>query len=268
MRAMAAKYFMVFLTRIKNLFEYRTNILLKLIRPVIMTLAIGSLWLVLFKINDNRPIGGFTKESFIVYLITIRFIAVFSPGGASIAEMNEEICTGNIIMRLVRPIHYLVWLFFRNLPVPLVSGVIGLTLVTILTRLFSTVAPSGWFVPLFICSVILTIFIQYAFYQGIGILSFWIYEIHSVERFYKMAAGLLSGEMIPLTLFPLAIQNGLYFLPFASLAFIPGGIYVGIFTLHKAMVLVASQAVWAVLLWSIVIWTYGRGLRKFEAQGG
>jgi ABC-2 type transport system permease protein len=268
MKALAAKYFMVFMTRVKNLLEYRTNILLKLVRPVIMTAAIGSLWLVLFKINDNQPIGGFTKASFIVYLITIRFIAVFSPGGASISEMNEEICTGNITMRLVRPIHYLIWLFFRNLPVPLVSGMIGLCLVTLITRCIGAVSPSGWQALLFICSVTCTIFIQYAFYQGIGILSFWIYEVHSVERFYKMAATLLSGEMIPLTLFPLAIQNGLYFLPFASLAFIPGGIYVGIFTLHKAIILVLSQLLWAILLWSLVIWIYARGLRKFEAQGG
>jgi len=265
---MAAKYFMVFLTRIKNLLEYRTNIILKLVRPLIMTAAIGSLWLVLFRINNDQPIGGFTKSSFIVYLITIRFIAVFSPGGASISEMNEEICTGNITMRLVRPIHYLIWLFFRNLPVPLVSGVIGLFLVTLITRLLGAVSPSGWHAVLFVCSVVCTIFIQYAFYQGIGILSFWIYEIQSIERFFKMASSLLSGEMIPLTLFPLAIQNGLYFLPFASLAFIPGGIYVGIFTLQKAAILVLSQVVWAVLLWTLVIWTYARGLRKFEAQGG
>ena len=156
MRAMAAKYFMVFLTRIKNLLEYRTNIMLKLVRPVIMTAAIGSLWLVLFRINDNKPIGGFTKESFIIYLITIRFIAVFSPGGASIGEINEEICTGNITMRLVRPIHYLVWLFFRNLPVPLVSGMIGLVLVTLLTQLFGAVSPTGWYAVLFVFSVLFT----------------------------------------------------------------------------------------------------------------
>ena len=99
-------------------------------------------------------------------------------------------------------------------------------------------------------------------------LYFWIYEIHSVERFYVMATNLLSGGMIPLTLFPLAIQNALYFLPFASLAFIPGGIYVGIFTLKKAIILVLSQLVWALLLWSLMLWTYSRGLRKFEAQGG
>ena len=48
MKVLAVKYWVVFLTKIKNLLEYRTNILLKLIRPLIMTAAVGSLWLVLF----------------------------------------------------------------------------------------------------------------------------------------------------------------------------------------------------------------------------
>lgn len=233
-----------------------------------MTFAIGSLWLVLFRINDGQPIGGFTKESFVIYLITIRFIAAFSPGGGSITEMNNEICTGDITMRLVRPVHYLVWLFFRNLPIPLVSGIIGLLLVTLLAKVFGAVTPSGWMAVLFTISVFFTILIQYAFYQGIGILSFWIYEISSIERFYKMTSSLLSGELIPLSLFSPFAQSILYYLPFASLAFIPGGIYIGLFELDLAVKLVISQMIWAILMWALVIWTYGKGISKFEAQGG
>ena len=267
MKVLAAKYRVVFLTRIKNLFEYRTNIMLKLVRPLIMTAAIGALWLVLFDFNDGQSIGGFTRQSFIVYLLTIRFIAVFSPGGASIAEMNEEICTGNITMRLVRPIHYLIWLFARNLPIPFFSGVVGLILVTLLARLFGAETPTGWHALLFIASVLATVVTQYAFYQGIGILSFWIYEIFSVERFYKLVSSILSGELIPLTLFGTAV-GVLQYLPFASLAFVPGGIYIGLFPLREACSLVAVQYAWAIALWALVIWTYHHGLKKFEAQGG
>lgn len=268
MRVLAGKYGAVFLARLKNLAEYRVNFWLKLVRPLIMTAAVGSLWMVLFRISGKDEIGGFTRESFIIYLLTIRFIAVFSPGGACIGEMNDEICSGNLTMRLVRPMHYLLWLFFRNLPVPLVSGVVGLVLVTCFATIIGAPTPTGWSALLFVVSVMATIATQSAIFQGLGILSFWVYDVFPMERFYRTVSGLLSGEMIPLTVFAPAVQGVLQFLPFASLAFIPGGIYTGIFSTKMAVMLVGSQYFWAVLLWTLVMRGYKRGLRKFEAQGG
>ncbi|MBN2375019.1 MAG: ABC-2 family transporter protein [Sedimentisphaerales bacterium] len=268
MKVSAVKYLVVFAIQVKNLLEYKINIYLKLIRPIIMVAAVGALWLVLFKVTGRDSIGGFTRKSFIIYLLVIRYIAVFSPGGASITEMNEEIRTGDITMRLVKPMHYMVWLFARNLPIPLVSGIAGLLMVTLLAWFFGAPVPTGWSGVLFCLSVTAAIITQYAFYQGLGILSFWIYDVFPIERFYKAVSGLLSGELIPLTIFGAAAQSILQFLPFASLAFIPGGIYVGLFPFSKAIILVVSQFIWAGFFWILVLWSYNRGLKKFEAQGG
>jgi len=268
MKVLAGKYFIVFLTQIKNLAEYKVNITLKLIRPLIMTLAVGSLWWVLFEVTGRETIGKFSRLSFVIYLLTIRFIAIFSPGGTSITNINEEIRTGNITMRLVRPIHYLLWLFCRNLPIPLVCGVTGVFFVTILSIGLGGPVPRGWLGCCFVFSVLGTILIQYAIYQGIGILSFWIYEVFPLERFYVTVNRILSGELIPLTLFGATAQEILQYLPFACLAFIPGGIFTGIFTAEQAALLVTRQFGWAAVLWIAVIFLYRKGLRKYEAQGG
>ncbi len=268
MKVTAAKYLTVFLTQMKNLTEYRINVALKLIRPLLMTAVIGSLWLVLFRLSGRQEIGGFNRQSFIIYILVVRFIAVFSPGGACITEMNEEICTGNLTMRMVRPMHYLSWLLARSLPVPLVSGIIGLVLVTVFAIIIRAVVPTGVTALLFILSVIAAIITQYALYQGIGILSFWIYEVFPIERFMKLITGVLSGELLPLTIFGGTAQIVLQFLPFASLAFNPSGIYSGLFTDQTALKLVAVQYLWAIALWALVLTLYQKGLRRFEAQGG
>ncbi len=268
MKAMAAKYIIIFITQMKNLAEYRVNFWLKLIRPVVMTAAVGSLWMVLFRVSGRETIGGFSRTSFIIYLLTIRFIAVFSPGGRCITDINEEIRTGNLTMRLVRPIHYLIWLFFRNLPVPLISGTTGIVLVSVLAVSINAPTPAGLMVPLFVASIIATIMTQYAIFMGIGILSFWVYDVFPLERFYRMINNLLSGEMVPLTIFSPAVRHILQFLPFASLAFIPGGIFTGIFTPKESLTLVGSQYFWAITLWVILLSLYDRGIKKFEAQGG
>jgi ABC-2 type transport system permease protein len=268
MKAAVAKYWIIFITQWKNLFAYRMNILLKLVRPLVMTATIATLWYVLLTVSDKETLGGFTLVSFIVYLLVIRFIAVFSPGAGSVRDMNEEIQTGDIMMRLVRPVHYLAWLFSRNFPVPLASGIIGLFVVTFGVWLFGAAVPTGFRALLFIASVMVTIVMQYAIYQGMGVLSFWIYDIWPVERFQKTVTTLLSGEIIPLTLFPSGVQAFLEFLPFAGLAYIPAAIYIGMMPLGKGCILVLVQLGWAILLWMVVLWLYKKGVQKFEAQGG
>jgi len=268
MKPLAGKYGAVFRTQWKSLLEYKMNIWLKLVRPLVMVAAMGALWMVVFSVTGRERIGGLDRESFVLYLLVIRYVAVFSPGGASIAEMNEEIRTGNIMMRLVRPVHYLVWLFARNLPVPLFSGLVGLGALTGLAWLTGAHVPSGWQAGLFVLSVAGAVMVQYAIFQGIGVLSFWMYEVFPIERFYRTVGSLLSGEMVPLTVFGESARWVLQFLPFATVAFIPGGIYTGMFGAGEAAMLVGCQFAWGAVLWTVVVWLYNRGLQKFEAQGG
>lgn len=266
--AVADKYIAAFWVQVKNILAYRVNVLLKLIRPVLMTVVMASFWVLVFSITGREEIGGFTVASFIVYLLIVRFIASLSPGTAAIWTMNEEIRTGNLVMRLVKPIHYLPWLFSRSLAIPLASGVIGIIAVYVCALTLGVASPNGWFIPLFIVSVVATVLLQYAIYQGLGLLSFWIYEIWSVERLYTSLRTILSGEFVPLTLFSAGVQNILQFLPFASLAFIPAGIFVGLFSMRLAAVLVLTQFFWAMIFWMVASYIYRKGLQKFEAQGG
>ena len=262
------KYFVLFITQLKNLLEYRMNISLKLVRPILMTAIVGSLWMVLFRLSGKDTIGGFTRDNFIIYILIVRFIAVFSPGARAIGDMNEEIRTGNLVMRLVRPVHYLKWIVARSLAVPLVSGAIGIACVSIFASYTGAQLPHGPMLVLFLLSVGATILTQYAYYMGIGTLSFWVYEVMPIERFARALTNILSGDMLPLTIFGDTARSILQLLPFASLAFNPAGIYTGQFTLKMAALVVAVQYFWAILLWLGVARLYKAGLKKFEAQGG
>ncbi len=262
------KYMVLFITQLKNLVEYRVNISLKLVRPILMTAIIGSLWMVLFRLSGQEKIGGFSRDNFIIYILIVRFIAVFSPGARAIADMNEEIRTGNLVMRLVRPVHYLKWIVARSLAVPIISGVIGISCVSVYASLTGADLPKGMMLVMFLLSVGATIITQYAYYMGIGTISFWVYEVMPIERFTRALTNILSGDLLPLTIFGDTARSILQLLPFASLAFNPAGIYTGQFTLKMAAVVVISQYFWAIVLWLGVARLYRAGLKKFEAQGG
>ena len=148
------------------------------------------------------------------------------------------------------------------------NGITGLIVVSVFAVSIDAAVPSGITILLFIVSVTAAIITQYAIYQGVGILSFWIYDVFPIERFIKSITGILSGELLPLTIFSLTTQTVLQYLPFASLAFNPAGIYSGLFSTQSALKILAGQYLWAILLWLIVLALYRKGVRRFEAQGG
>ena len=262
------KYLTIFTTQVKNLVEYRVNISLKLLRPLLMTAIAGALWMVLFRLSGKDTIGGFNRQNFIIYILIVRFISVFSPGHRAIAEMNEEIRNGNLVMRLVKPLNYIKWIVARSIAIPLVSGFIGIACVSVFAHFSGGHFPPLKNLILFIVSIIATIVTQYAHYMLIGTLSFWVYDIMPIERFTRSITNILSGDLLPLTIFGDTARQVLQLLPFASLAFNPAGIYTGQFTTKMALITITSQYFWAIALWIIVVKLYNAGLKKFEAQGG
>jgi len=264
---MVGKYGAIALVQIQNWFEYRTNIVLKFIRPLFITLFVSAIWLTIFALSGRSEIGGFTSVTFIVYLLVIRFIATATPGHAAIESMNLEVRNGDIALRLIKPFHYLLWLFFRNSPIPAITGVVGMVAVVGATFVFGVALPTGWLIPLFIFSFIGGVLLWYAIYQGLGVLSFWMYEVYPAERFYRNLHSIVSGEILPLTLFG-AFAPFLMYLPFSGMAFTPGALFVGLFSVREALKLVVVQWIWVIVLWLGVIFLYHRGVKKFEAQGG
>jgi len=79
---------------------------------------------------------------------------------------------------------------------------------------------------------------------------------------------LLSGNLLPLLLFPDWARNWLFVQPFASLLDIPLRLYFGLLTGPGALEALALQALWVVLLVGGGRWWMGRLMRRLQVQGG
>ena len=78
----------------------------------------------------------------------------------------------------------------------------------------------------------------------------------------------LTGQLIPLSFFPGAVQKIFDFLPFSSMIYTPVMIYLGKYTEAELVFVMARQAVWVVLLYFFgsVIWQ--RVTKRLEVLGG
>jgi ABC-type uncharacterized transport system permease subunit len=86
-----------------------------------------------------------------------------------------------------------------------------------------------------------------------------------VENLRSAATSLLSGAVLPLALLPWGLGGVFNWLPFAAVASAPLRIYTGT---GEPLLLLASQAIWAVILWPLVGWLWHAHRERLTGFGG
>src|SRR5262245_29241140 len=90
-------------------------------------------------------------------------------------------------------------------------------------------------------------------------------SIWLVDRVRDAVTALLSGALLPLALLPWHLGDAFAWLPFAATASDPLRIYTGT---GPPLLLLASQAAWALALWPPVWWLWGRSRERLTSHGG
>jgi ABC-2 type transport system permease protein len=86
-----------------------------------------------------------------------------------------------------------------------------------------------------------------------------------IDRARTAIATLLSGSLLPLAFYPWGLGDVFSWLPFAAMAWAPLAIYTGV---GQPLPLMASQVVWAVVLWPLADWLWRANREKLVGYGG
>src|ERR1700730_2327825 len=86
-----------------------------------------------------------------------------------------------------------------------------------------------------------------------------------IDRARVAIATLLSGSLLPLALYPWGVGDVFSWLPFAAMAWAPLAVYTGT---GQPLPLLASQVVWAVVLWPLADWLWRANREKLVGYGG
>ena len=87
-------------------------------------------------------------------------------------------------------------------------------------------------------------------------------------RVLMIVAQILAGSLLPLQLWPDALQGFLRWQPFAAMMDLPLRFMAGSASLSELPPVLLSQLVWGVLIWRLGRAWIGRNLRRLIAQGG
>ena len=185
-------------------------------------------------------------------------------------EIEAQIRSGQVAYDLIRPVNlyatYLTKSFALRLT-PLLMRSIPFFLIVIL--FLELKAPHSPLAGLgFVCSVCLATLLSAVITALTGVTLFWTLSGTGINRMLPHCASLLSGNFIPLPLFPSWLQPFLSWQPFRGIVDIPCRIYTGVIPEHQISFYLGFQLAWALVFIWLGNTLLSRSLKRLVVQGG
>ena len=254
---------MRFLMMMAYRLEYYTGIL-------IYTINIGAyyfLWNAIY--GDKGSIEGMTSSQMTTYVAVAWMARAFYFNNID-REIAMDIRDGKVAIELLRPYHYLGMkamaglgegifrFFFFSLP--------GMILVTLIFPVDISIHLTTW--GYFMISLVLSFTINTQINLLTGVMAFFFYNNMGLIRAKRVVVDLFSGLLLPISFFPLWIQDILKFLPFQGISYIPSMIFTNGFSQSVLMMSILQQVIWVIFLLIPIQLLWMAAKKQLIIQGG
>jgi len=230
-----------------------------------MPLIMLALWAAVAR---SGPVGAYTQDGFAAYYLCTLLVRLLT-GSWVVWELTMEIRQGVLAMRLLRPLHPLIAYSAENLAAVPLRGIVAIPVLSILlwaARSQLGHDPLLWLLlpPALFGAWLLTFLVM----ALIGTLALYVESAASLFEAWLGISAVLSGYLIPLDLFPQAVQRVALALPFRFLLSFPVELMLGKHPPAHALLLLGAQWVYvaAALVATNLVWR--AGLRRYSAYGG
>lgn len=230
------------------------------------------LWMAIYGSSESGVIGNLTQNEMIVYIFMVYITS--SLVSISISSwIGYDVVEGRVAMNLIKPIDYRFSLIAEamgdmlyHLVVPGVFIWAGLEAYKVLVLGMQLVSLST--VVLYLCSVVMSFLIYVLFDFCFGMVAFFTTYIFGLRMAKTALLSFLTGQLIPISLFPEFAQRIFDCLPFSSMIYTPVMIYLGKYTGQELLFAMGRQFVWIVILYWLgsIIWE--KVTRRLVVLGG
>ncbi len=244
---------------------YRVEFIFEFLGSAFVPAAIQwVLWYALFKIGGASEVAGMTYVDLVHYtLMSLLFSQV--RGGDHDFELSEMIRSGQLSNYLLRPVGVVEFVYIRGVAPRIFIAGICLILGVILGQLFGL---SG---PRMIGAMFLALLGNIIHYQvgaTLATTAFLWEESYSILMVKNMVVNLLSGELIPLNLFPPSLQWLWKSTPFYLYVFGPTQYALGHWSHTEFLMQIAISMLWILFGWGLIRLSWDLGMKRYLSLGG
>lgn len=256
----------------QEMVAYRANFICFFIGEIMSAFIMYFVWKAVFLSSDSETFMGFSMEDMVVYLFMVFLTGYLTYSDGAFA-VGEEIVEGSIAMRMIRPASFEMSFLFQEIGnriistamifAPMVVGVEVYRFVTAGTIRFDIVN-----FLFYILSLLIAYMISFYFNVCYGFMAFFFKNLWGTTLIKETVVGFLSGGTIPLAFLPSGLAAVLNFLPFASLAYTPVMIYMGMYSVGEILWRIGLQLFWLLVMFGISKLIWRSAVRHLSIQGG
>lgn len=244
---------------------YRSELLIWLLStntPLIMLVLWNA-------VAAEGALGGYNQQNFTAYFLVTLIVRLLT-GAWVVWQINMEAKSGQLAMRLMRPVHPFLAYATENVsmwPLRLIlcAPIMVITFYVVGKSGFSQ-DPLQWLVVP--ASIVGAWALVFSIMLMIGALALYWHSTLSLFDVYFGFYFVLSGYIIPLDLFPPQTQPYLNALPFKYVLSFPVDTILGHINLNTSLTFLARQWTFALAFLTVALTLWKRGLRRYEAFGG
>ena len=244
---------------------YRAEFLVWMLTSTMPLIMLG-LWT---SVAREAPFQGYQAKDYVAYYLA-NMIVRNMTGNWVAWQISEEIRTGVLSMRLLRPIHpFLAYASSHAAALPFRSLIaLPIAVILLLSSGASSLTTDPLQLALLLPSLALAWLITFGILFAIGCCGFWITQTFGVVNFYYGVYSLFSGYLLPLDHLPYWIARIAEYTPFPSMLYAPIALMTKHLTTDQVTSLLLHQGLWAVGAVAIAVVVWRAGVRRFEAVGG
>ncbi|MBB6729591.1 ABC-2 family transporter protein [Cohnella sp. CBP 2801] len=250
---------------LRQMMFYKTDFLLRCAFLLMILYVFSQLWSAAYGGGETGSVAGFTLKQLLWYLVFTEALTLAAPPICS--RIEQEVKNGDVAMRLVRPISYVLYHYASFLAEAALRFAIHLLAGSLVVWPIVG-APNfgyGWAALLSLSLGALTVTFLMA--AAIGLCAFWIEETRGLEFVLQKLQFTLGGMLLPIDLMPDWLQRICAWLPFRAAMYLPARAAVHSGGDHLLRDL-GVQAVWLAVLGAIVAVIFRRGAVKLHVNGG
>lgn len=244
---------------------YRFEVLTNVGALILRVYLLRSLWTALYMQNAaplNLPLHSMITYATVALLMSL----VLEVDGTRL--IREKLREGTIATDLMKPIVVPFYFFSDGIGQTMLYLVLVIPTLLCALLLVHIDVPAPGTLGVFLLSFLLAYAVNFVVNFCMNAVAFWTLETFALQLIVRWISDLLSGQIIPLTLFPGLFGRLLFALPFAAIYSTPLLIYVGIIRPAGWSEALAVQTLWLVLFGAGAFAIWHAASRRITVQGG
>lgn len=265
-RLKAAKYFAIIRIGVGNAWAYILDQLFDTLLVIVVMFVFIQLWRTTYGHMGVSEAVGYTLPALILYLSVTEGLGLARTRVGQV--VSDEIVSGDIVYRLMRPVSYIGYHTANTLGEVLPKLGLNLVVSIGLSWLLVGNLPVDYRgIPLFMVAVVLGVTLRLAMTLLVASIAFWVEENWAFLFAYERLVLFLGGMIIPLDFFPQWLQPVLNVLPFRLMFYSPARLLLE-FHPTAALHLVGQQLFWLAIILTATRQVLRIGGRQLYVNGG